>query len=214
MTVKYFNVKNGLNAGAITLDADSGNTTTTNLSVTDQTNLNDIANVTITGGSNGYVIATDGTGNLSFVDPASTQSPAPMPTYVAPGVTLTINTGYQGLFGYPITVDGTLNVDGVLIDVNDATTPVGINGSVQYNDFGYIGGDSTFTYASTTGTVTVSNLKTTPKTVSTLPAASYVGAGARSFVTDSTTKTFLAIVSGGGSNAVPIVSDGSNWLVG
>lgn len=214
MTVKYFNVKNGLSAGNITLDADSGNTTTTNLTVTGKSELNDISNVIITGGSDGYIISTDGTGNLSFTNPAATQSPAPMPTYVATGVTLTINSGYQGLFGYPITVDGSLNVEGVLIDVNDATTPAGINGSVQYNDFGYMGGDSTFIYESNTGTITVSNLKTTPKTVSGLPSASAVGAGTRSFVTDSTTKTFLATVSGGGSNAVPVVSDGTNWLVG
>lgn len=214
MTVKYFNVKNGLTAGVITLDATSGNTSTTNLTVTGETDLGTIANVTIDGGSNGYVIVTDGSGNLSFVDPAATQSVAPMPTYIASGITTTISANYQGLFGYPITIDGNLEVDGVLVDVNDATTPVGINGSVQYNDFGYIGGDSTFTYSTATGTVTSSNLKTTPITVSALPSASTVGAGTRSFVTDSTTTTFLATVTGGGGNAVPVVSNGSNWLVG
>lgn len=211
---KNFVVKNGLTTGAITLDAGSGNISGTNLSVTGQSDLGAIANVSITGGSDGYIISTDGAGNLSFVDPAATQSPAPMPTYVATGTTLTISAGYQGLFGYPITIDGNLNVEGILIDVNDATTPAGVTGSVQYNDAGYIGGDSYFTYTSGTGTLTAPITKTTAKTVATLPSASSVGAGARSFVTDCSTNTFLSIVSGGGSNAVPVVSNGSNWLVG
>ena len=57
-------------------------------------------------------------------------------------------------------------------------------------------------------------IKSVPTTVSTLPSASTVGAGARSFVTDSVSTTFLAIAVGGGSNGVPVVSNGTNWLVG
>lgn len=214
MTVKYFNVKNGLSAGNITLDANSGNTTTTNLAVTGKSNLNNIANITITGGAAGYVVRTDGTGNLSFVNPVDTQSPAPMPTSIALGTTLIISQGYQGLFGYPITIDGDLLIEGVLVDVNDATTPMGVNGSVQYNNFGYIGGDSTFTYSAATSTVTASYFKTIPTTVNSLPSASAVGAGTRGYVTDSNTTNFLATVTGGGSNAVPVVSNGTNWVVG
>jgi hypothetical protein len=47
-----------------------------------------------------------------------------------------------------------------------------------------------------------------------LPSASASGAGARSFITDSSVNTFLATASGGGANAVPVVSNGSIWLVG
>ena len=58
-------------------------------------------------------------------------------------------------------------------------------------------------------------LKSIPTTVAALPSASAVGAGARAFVTDSTTVTsFLAIVVGGGVESVPVVSNGSSWLVG
>lgn len=39
-------------------------------------------------------------------------------------------------------------------------------------------------------------------------------AGARAFATDSTTKTFLATATGGGAYAVPVVFDGTNWVVG
>lgn len=55
-----------------------------------------------------------------------------------------------------------------------------------------------------TGTTTVGNL----------PAAATAGAGARLMVTDSNTTTFMATVAAGGSNIVPVVSDGTNWKVG
>jgi hypothetical protein len=51
-------------------------------------------------------------------------------------------------------------------------------------------------------------------TVASLPAASTAGIGARSFVTDATATTFLSTVAGGGANKVPVVSDGTNWLIG
>lgn len=51
-------------------------------------------------------------------------------------------------------------------------------------------------------------------TVASLPAAATAGAGARSFVTDANATTFLSTVAGGGANKVPVVSDGTNWLIG
>lgn len=51
-------------------------------------------------------------------------------------------------------------------------------------------------------------------TVSSLPSASIVGVGARSFVTDATETTFATTVAGGGSNGVPVYSDGTNWRIG
>lgn len=57
-------------------------------------------------------------------------------------------------------------------------------------------------------------VKTTATVFASLPAASTAGAGARSFITDCNTATFLATAAGGGANAVPVVSDGTNWLVG
>jgi hypothetical protein len=47
-----------------------------------------------------------------------------------------------------------------------------------------------------------------------LPSASASGAGARSFITNCSTNTFLSTAAGGGANAVPVVSNGSIWLVG
>jgi len=51
-------------------------------------------------------------------------------------------------------------------------------------------------------------------TVATLPSAATVGAGARAFVTDATATTFASTVAGGGSNKVPVTSDGTNWIIG
>lgn len=51
-------------------------------------------------------------------------------------------------------------------------------------------------------------------TVAGLPAAATAGAGARAFVTDANATTFLSTVAGGGANKVPVVSDGTNWLIG
>jgi hypothetical protein len=64
-----------------------------------------------------------------------------------------------------------------------------------------------------TGTFS-SYVKTTPVTVSGLPAAATAGAGARAFVTDATATTFASIVAGSGSNGVPVYSDGTNWRIG
>ena len=217
---KNFVVKNGITTGDITLDASTGNITGTNLSVTGVSNLGAVGNVRITGGTSGQAIVTDGLGNLSFANASASSSPAPMPTYVASGDTLTISANYQGIFGYPITVDGTIVVDGILVDVNDATVPAGNINYVQYNNGNLMGGSATFTFVSSSGLLSVPNItttgvvKTTATTYGGLPVASTAGAGARSFITDANTTTFLATVGGGGSNAVPVVSNGTFWIVG
>lgn len=57
-------------------------------------------------------------------------------------------------------------------------------------------------------------VKTLSTVVASLPAAGTAGSGARAFVTDATATTFLTTVAGGGANKVPVVSDGTNWLIG
>lgn len=77
MAFKYFNVKNGLVTGNILLHAGNGtvsaNTFSGNINATGNANLGNVSNVKITGGNANFVLRTDGTGNLSWVDP-STQS--------------------------------------------------------------------------------------------------------------------------------------------
>ena len=51
-------------------------------------------------------------------------------------------------------------------------------------------------------------------TVATLPSAVTSGKGSRSFVTDALAPTFGSTVAAGGTVAVPVYSDGTNWKVG
>jgi hypothetical protein len=77
-----------------------------------------------------------------------------------------------------------------------------------------VGGTSNVLTITTTG-VTISGIvKTIPTTVDLLPSAATAGAGARAFVTDANTFTFYNNVGNGGSNSVPVFSNGTNWLVG
>jgi len=169
VTAKYFNVKNGLSAGNISLDAANGNTSTTNLTVTEKTNLGNVSNVTITGGSNGQVLTTDGSGVLSFTPGGFGNLVAPMPAYIASANSFLVSSNFQGLFGTPITIDGELAIDGVLVDVSGSTsnggggngTPGGSNTQIQYNNSGAFGGISTLTFNSSTGVLSVPKMSVT-----------------------------------------------------
>lgn len=119
MAYKDFRVKNGLTTPSLTVEGIS--------------NLGPIGNVTITGGTNGQVITTDGSGNLLFGDLSSSISP--MPTLIGTGTDETIPENYQGLFGFPITIDGSLTVDGILVDVSgDGPVVGGSQNQIQFNN--------------------------------------------------------------------------------
>ena len=72
-----------------------------------------------------------------------------------------------------------------------------------------VGSSGTIKIADATGT-----LFTATGAFSALPSASSAGVGARRFVTDATTTTFASAVVGGGSNGVPVYSDGVTWRIG
>lgn len=74
--------------------------------------------------------------------------------------------------------------------------------------------DGTWTDTVTGKLVAGTYIKSASTTVGALPAAATAGAGARHFVTDANSTTFLATAVGGGANKVPVVSDGTNWLIG
>jgi carbon monoxide dehydrogenase subunit G len=60
-------------------------------------------------------------------------------------------------------------------------------------------------------------VKTTAVTFAALPSAGTAGAGARAFITDGNLAmagNFGSLVTGGASNGVPVVSDGTNWRIG
>lgn len=137
MTTKYFNVKNGMTTG--------------NLLVSDaNVTLGNVSNLHISGGNNGYVLRTNGNSTLTWVDPSTTQSAAPMPIVVDEGNTLVIAANYQGLFGTPLTINGNLEIDGTLIDVSGQGAP-GSNSQISFNDQGNPAGNNGFTFNKTTG---------------------------------------------------------------
>ncbi len=150
MAFKYFNVKNGLSAGNINLHAANATVSTENLIVSGESNLGSVSNVAITGGANGQVLTTDGSGNLSFTTVAGSSNPAPMPYQIDTGETVTVPDKYQGLFAYPITVDGELEIDGILIEVGqDALESV--PGQILYDNNGIPTGNAGFTFDPVTG---------------------------------------------------------------
>ena len=88
------------------------------LTVNGVSNLGNVGNVKITGGSNGQVVTTDGSGNLTFTTISiSNNSVAPMPYFIATGESYIVSNNFQGLFSIPITIDGELEVAGVLVEV-------------------------------------------------------------------------------------------------
>lgn len=125
MALKPFNSLDGFSVSdspPINVVYGNGDVTASNLVVGNLSNLGPVANITITGGSNGQVLSTDGNGILSFTT-INTESnkAAPMPYIISSGQSYIVNENFQGLYSYPITIDGELAVDGVLIELG---TPI------------------------------------------------------------------------------------------
>jgi hypothetical protein len=136
-----------------------------------------------------------------------------------------------------ITSVGNLSLTGNIVDTGELWINTSANGNINLNVNGTgqtniptgnlsvtanvtAGNVLTAGLMSATANVTAGNVltagivKTTAKTYGTLPTAANAGAGARSFITDGNTATFGSQVIAGGSNAVPVWSNGTNWYVG
>lgn len=102
----------------------------------------------------------------------------------------------------------------------DAPTTSPSTFQLEFSDDGVTFGvlqSFTATLPWTTGQVQTFAVATAPigggsSTVAALPASP--AQGDRSFVTDATATTFLSTVAGGGSDKVPVVYDGTNWVIG
>lgn len=206
------------------------------LSLAGPTSLGNLQDVVLLSG--GFATATDASfqGQLSIGVRGVVGG---MPT-TQTGLTVTAQSGGTPLLtaGGPIAAAGTLAVrsgTGGTFEIQNSTATVMQRGggtSGWFDSFGFRTGFSTpgdgpglnalstssaiITGAagSGTGDLTVRTLRTVSTTVSGLPAAATAGAGARAFVTDASATTYLSTVAGGGSNKVPVVSDGANWLIG
>lgn len=152
------------NANIMTVTGTGANIAGT-LSVSGTTNLGSVGNVTITGGSNGYVLSTDGAGNLSWA--AQTSSNIVLNTFTGNGVQ-TVFT----LTDPPTSEDYTIiNIDGVsqlhsaytVANANVTLSSAPANGAaIEVMTFnlgaggGAGGGSSGYTYVEATGNTAAS----------------------------------------------------------
>ena len=156
MALRPFNSVAGITVGqdpqtAVILA--NGDITTTNITVSGVSDLGPIGNVKITGGSTGQVIQTDGAGNLTFADASGGNSVAPMPYYIPADKSFIVPVNFQGLFAQPIEIDGTLEVDGELIDVSRwIASP---DGEVLFANANFPVGNTGFTFDSLSGNLSV-----------------------------------------------------------
>lgn len=127
---------NKINSNFYQVAVVDGNADVTGLTVADITattsaNLGTVTAVTITGGINGQVLTTNGSGNLSW----STPAPGGVTSVDVSGGTTGLTTS-----GGPITSSGTITIAGTLTEANGGT-----------NQTSYSGGD--ILYASATNTL-------------------------------------------------------------
>ena len=119
MTTRNFNVKNGLTVGTATIDATTGNANIGNLQVNGVSNLGPVGNVTITGGSSGYYLQTNGSGVLTWAAvPTGTGISNGTSNVNIPASGGNVNTSVAGnanvfvVTGTGVNVAGTSNVTG------------------------------------------------------------------------------------------------------
>ena len=158
--------------------------------------LGNVGNVFITGGTYNYVLSTDGTGNLNWVNPTGIGDPIP---YISFAVTTNGNNQQFSnvqLQNYPtpnlfnvmkngVNIDPTLytkvNANTVQINIplstNDSIDVLASGGGaigpggnvleVQYNTGVYLGGNSNFTFDPATSTLDVTNANITNANITT-----------------------------------------------
>jgi len=126
----------------------------------------------------------------------------------------------------------TFATDNMILSGNANITGTANVGSLSTSGFGGITAWSVTANTNITGNIIIGNLsnisgnvtagnvtanvivRTINVTFATLPTAANAGAGARAFISDANNNTFRNIVAGGGTNALPIFSDGTNWRIG
>jgi hypothetical protein len=157
MAIRPLNSIAGFSAGdpAITVIQANADITTINLTANGISNLGNVGNVKITGGNVDQYLRTDGTGNLTWDDVGNISSNrvAVMPYLVPNGESYILNTNFQGLYSQPITIDGELTVDGILIEIQDSiqSSPT----QVLFDTNGTATGNNGFTFLNYNGNLNV-----------------------------------------------------------
>ena len=157
MALRSFNSVSGFSVGQdsdIDVVSNIGNVTPVNLTVSELSNLGAIGNITITGGTNGQGIITDGSGTLSFGSTGiAANSATNMPYYISSGDTYVVSANLQGLYSEAIEIDGTLEVDGILIEVGTSQNAAPYE--VYYDNNGTLTGNTGFSFQPSTGNLSI-----------------------------------------------------------
>ena len=136
-------------------------------STTSNVALGAVANISITGGSAGYLLSTDGTGELSWIAPPSTQSITNGSSNVSiPTSGGNVNTSVGGTANVLVVTATGANITGTLNATGNANVGnIGATNGVFTNVSGNGSGLSSITGANVTGTVANATHATTANTV-------------------------------------------------
>jgi hypothetical protein len=163
-------------SSAFTFNNTSNTVTIANL-VTTNSNLGNVANVKIAGGSNGQILITDGAGNLSFTNSSANANYAnfagnvvnsAQPNITSVGTLTGLNVSGTsnlgpvsnvivtgGTNGYVLQTDGAGNLTWVAQGGAGNGNPGGSNTQIQFNDAGLFGGVSGFTFDKVSGNTAI-----------------------------------------------------------
>ena len=157
MGIRSFNSVGGFSVAETPVEIVSniGNVTPTNLDVSSGlSDLGAVGNITITGGSANQAIITDGAGNLSFGEAGlPADSAAVMPYIINASESYTVGANLQGLFSQPIEIDGTLDVEGILIEVGVSQNAE--SSQIYFDNSGTFYGNTGFTFNINSGNVDI-----------------------------------------------------------
>lgn len=157
MAIRSFNSVGGFSVAETPVEIVSnvGNVTPTNLDVSGGlSDLGAIGNLTITGGSSGQGIITDGSGGLSFGSTGQAANSATnMPYQINSSETFVVGANLQGLYSEAIVIDGALAIDGMLIEVG--TSQNAAPTEIYFDSNGTLTGNTGFTFTAGTGNVAI-----------------------------------------------------------
>ena len=129
----------------------------------------------------------------------------------ATSVGVLITGNYFSAFPTIINVGSSITKEVVILANNFLTVDAIVTGTIASGGSIFSQG---YLYGTEDGSIHTNHFVTIPVTVATLPNVSTNITGARSFVTDATSTTYGTVVAGGGSNAVPVFCNGSQWIIG
>ena len=156
MAIRSFNSVGGFSVAESPVEVISnvGNVSALNLAVTELSDLGAIGNVTITGGTSGQGIITDGSGTLSFGSTGlAANTAAVMPYIINASESYQVGANLQGLFSQPIEIDGELDVEGILIEVGVSQNAE--SSQIYFDNSGTFYGNTGFTFNINSGNLDV-----------------------------------------------------------